>query len=233
MLKKIIAGLLFFSITNAFADTRETGWYVGLQLGQSDSGYTNSDINGIVDVNGIVLPPTMAKQSVTTDGWGIRPYFGYQINPFFGLELGFAQFADVQFKNIYGIPGYEVEINPRTTDLVAKVMFPISSFNIYAKLGLGYLQESLTFNTKSLHPSLITDIAILRALAAGATVDLNNDGKIIGVFGLGASYFFNKSVSADISWTRYQDTSSFTNSNKKNHGAEFDFVALGVSYYLC
>ena len=156
MLKRLVTILLLFSINHAIAEQRESGWYVGFQLGESDSSYKNSDINSIINVSGITIPPTTTiKQSVKTNGWAWRPYFGYQLNPFFGLELGFAKYASVQFDNIYGIPGYNAGLDPRTTDFVAKVMFPISNFNIYGKLGAAYLQQGFSFDTKSIHPSLI------------------------------------------------------------------------------
>jgi hypothetical protein len=228
MLKKFVfIALLLLSGSKAFASAEDSGWYVGLQIGESGSG--NNGFKSLTDAFSS-SSNNSSNDTIDTGDFAWRTYFGYLFNPFFGLELGFDKFSSNDFKkNDPNFTGYS--ISPRATDFVAKIAFPIGSFNIYGKLGVAYLEESLTLDSKKIDPSIITDITILQAMAS-APLDVGNNNDFVGVFGLGGSYFINKSWAVDLSWTRFQGSGSNSSSNSSS-SKSVDFVAIGVSYYLC
>jgi len=101
------------SMAQARADT---GWYVGITLGQSD--FKNIDCSGF---------------SCDKKDTAVRILGGYQINRNFAAELGYHDLG----KLTASAPGASVEVKANAWELVGIGAWPVANqFSVYGKLGI-------------------------------------------------------------------------------------------------
>lgn len=195
------ASTLFTSLSYAVAVPTggAPGFYVGGQFGYSELYYTNSMLNA-TNTTGSFTP------SINNTGAGGRAYVGYQINPYFGTEVGYTYYNNAKIKSLDagGYSNVSGTIQERATDLVLRATYPLinSGFNIYAKAGIALLSR--------------TTSAVL--CSASGVCDVT-----AGLFTYGGGFTYNilPKVPLDFSWTRVQQNNNISNA---------DLAAIGIGY---
>jgi len=125
----VIAAGLFIS-TASFASVSPS-WYLGLQLGWTDTNYSSSDLDGV------------STASIDSDGFGGRVYGGYQHNENIAFEIGYTYFAETDVDNIGGGGGPDGDITQYAIDATVKPMFPLTyGLVVYARLGVAYVKPN-------------------------------------------------------------------------------------------
>lgn len=216
MLKKIAVACALMSCSiGAFAG--ETGWYLGLQLGEARTNYNNVTqlFNNTLGASGPY------KQSGNSNNPAARIYLGYEFNKYLAAELGGTGIKRLNWKNLYGIningvnsaTGTVQQING---DLSLKPILPLSNnFQIYGILGATYVDLRTSVNRT--------------AKNAGITTIQNNSTR--PVYGAGAEIYFYQYWAVDLSWRRI-DTSNFNSSTTSSKVQQSDFTMLGIAYHF-
>ena len=154
------AAMLLVSAVPAQA---ETGFYAGANVGQS-----SIDLCGSIVVAGCDDDDT---------GWKI--YGGYDINPYFGVEAGYADLGEFTAT----IPGITATGEYDGIFIDAKGSLPIGdAFSVFAKLGV-----------------LFWDVE-----GSGAASGYSEDGSDLS-YGLGAQYMFTNQFGGRVEWQQFQD----------------------------
>ena len=117
--KLLTAGLLALVAVSTPALSQDTGWYVGLGVGQSKFD---------VDCTGT----TSCDDKDTA--WSI--FGGYQFNKHFGAELGYVDLGKVTASGpVLGVP-VSLSIKTKAFELLGVGTYPINQqFSVYGKLG--------------------------------------------------------------------------------------------------
>jgi len=196
---KLIAGGLIaslaLSVSSAFAT--ESGFYVGLNLGQS-----TFDVEDTVrDSFG-----TTAGLDDSDTAWSLA--FGYRFVPYFGVEAAYLDMGEMTFEdsgreNAGGGAFYEysystsISLNGPAVSLVAAV--PMQAFEFNAKLGV-------LFAKTELKESLSETLSV-----PGFPVDRYSDSfsdsssTTETLYGLGAGYTFGDHFHVRLDWTMIPD----------------------------
>jgi OOP family OmpA-OmpF porin len=141
----------------------ESGPYVGANFGQSS----------------IDLCSGLAVTGCDDDDTGWKVYGGYDINPYFAVEAGYADLGDFSV----AIPGITVTGEYDGMFIDAKGSLPIGdAFSVFAKLGV-----------------LFWDVE-----GANAAVGYSEDGSDLS-YGLGAEYMFTSQFGGRAEWQQFQD----------------------------
>ena len=131
MLRKtafIIGSLLCLAAPGAYAQSDymqlrvDTGWYMGLSVGRSESRDICTTIGGACDAKDVT--------------YGV--FGGYQINRNFGVELGFHDFGEAKSDgfSLGGAPG-SFTSETRVLELVGTAGLPLTdNFSVYLKAGI-------------------------------------------------------------------------------------------------
>lgn len=190
------------------APTADAGFYVGLAGGYVDTGWKSIDgLSVISDVylksvtgGGFETHKTITNVSIKDDkGFGGRAFIGYDINKYFAIEGGYTYFGNKAKLNTqetdYIVTPPETtnadpivknyKIKTQAFDVVGKIKAPVAdSFDLYAKLGVGYLMtkgeyvEVKTANvTSDDKDNSVTNNKI--SLAFGAGVDYSVTPNVI------------------------------------------------------
>ncbi|EKD74821.1 MAG: hypothetical protein ACD_44C00325G0002 [uncultured bacterium] len=170
------------------------GFYLGLQGGYSEVYYSPGDLNS-----------TYSLTTINNTGVGGRAFLGYQLNTYWGAEIGFSKFAsaDVQHLNAQGDSG---DIKEQAFDAVLKGSYPLldSGFNIYAKAG-----------------GAVAKRQVAGSLQSSGLASINHN--LLFTYGGGATYNLTRHIPIDFSWTRIQHNETITNA---------DLMAVGIAYYF-
>lgn len=183
------------------------GFYLGVQ-----GGMTNTH-NLPITVPTNTTPAQTATVNPSNTGAGGRLFLGNNINPYFALEGGYTYYA----KSTYSLPSSAAVtcsnsgVKQSALDFVGKGMFPVSSFNLYAKAGMALVYQSLTGSCTG-NPSNGSSGNISSTQTTGRPV-----------VGVGMSYDLNQNWVADLSFTRVLSGSKIQNA---------DLAALGISYHF-
>jgi opacity protein-like surface antigen len=150
----------------ATSSLRKAGIYLGLQGGYGMTHWKY--LEGSTYRGGIT--------NVKNDRSGVsRAFLGYDINRYFAFEAGYSYFFSRS--NILYVDGVTTgDIRLQTVDLYGKIKAPIGGFDLYAKLGGGYLRETSSLNRS-----------------------LNN---VSVAFGAGIEYYINRIVIVGFEWLR-------------------------------
>jgi len=120
-----------------------------------------------------------------SDAFAGRVYIGYDFHKNFAIEAGYSQLFNNPEVTVNGI-GYTLHDNTYAIDLMGKIKaLVVDNFGLYAKAGVAYL------NTDSGSSDL------------GYPYYSNSIDNINVAYGLGAYYEFNKSITMDVSWLRF------------------------------
>jgi hypothetical protein len=205
MLKKkllvttILAGVAAVCMGTAYAAA--PGFYIGGQIGYSNTHYGASDFT------------SMTSSNVKSTGFGYRPFIGYQFDQNWAVEGGYTGYADAKFRNIQLAAGNTVaggattladgKVRQYAWDLVAKGMWPFDNgFGIYGKAGAAYVRQTSADGMNGVY----SDVNKWRPTA-----------------GIGGSYDFNQNVTADISWARVFKGSGIENADLIAAGVGYHF----------
>ncbi|MDQ2994055.1 MAG: outer membrane beta-barrel protein [Pseudomonadota bacterium] len=200
------AGLLSVSVPT-FA---HCGVYVGGQLGWGHVDYSDlSDFR-------LVFDSDLLEDDSSNDGIAGRAYLGYQFNSYFGAEIGWGIFSDVN------IPFTGLDLSTQQVDLLLKVGTPFgcSGFRGDIKFGIADVFWDLNHDA--------SDTVIFES---------DNDSNINFALGASVSYSLSRQVSVDLSYLHVfgdhgdgffldLDSNRITN----NGSPDTDLVTLGVSY---
>jgi len=133
-------------------------WYLGLQLGWTDTNYSSGDLDGV------------SSASIDSDGFGGRVYGGYQHNENIAFEFGYTYFAETDVDNIDG-SGSDGDIKQYAIDATVKPMFPLSyGLGVYARIGVAYVKPD---DSSAVASSLDSEFNIL--YGAGISYDITDE----------------------------------------------------------
>jgi opacity protein-like surface antigen len=206
--KKILLGS--FAAAMAFsgaAFASAPGFYVGGQLGWSNTNPSSSDVTGTYPGFGNTV--TSASSSGTGFAWGLNT--GYQFDQNWAAELGYTRFANTSYTyrgTAAGVPFVNgtASYNQDAWSVVGKGILPFDNgFGVYGKLGVAYVRASS-----------------ITATLAGITANSGNQNAWRPTAGVGVKYDFNQNVSADVSVTRIFKGGNLTNDS--------DTAMVGVAY---
>lgn len=174
---RIVAAICGFILTGisvvSNADLPLPGWYAGGQIGWGDTHYSSDDFSANYPINN--------TGTIDVTGLAGRIFAGYQINNYFGVELGYTQFSNTHVKDINGISGLNGSVSEYAVDMSGKGTLPLGNyFGLNGKLGLAY-------------------------------VNANSHGGLDGTqyrfnptFGVGVAWWATANVPIEASWTRIQ-----------------------------
>jgi opacity protein-like surface antigen len=156
------------------AVSSDTGIYVGLSAGYGINNWKNLDgLNSI---------------SVGKDNGVVGRFFvGYDINRYFAAELGYTRFFN---KPTFSFNReYNKVKSTQVFDLMGKIKAPVvDNFDLYAKLGVGYMMTNFDTNTP-----LVSDTGTTKKNRRAFNV----------AFGVGADYYITPNIIANIEWLRF------------------------------
>lgn len=237
MLKKLllrltIASALALGVSSLAYASNAPGPYIGGQLGWGDTHNSLGELPGNSavkeDVNAFNAIPWSSSTSSTSsnsDGLAGRLFIGYQFNPNWAAEFGYAQFRDANIKgnytgNLYGFDtvnySYKGIAKTHAFDLLGKGILPLNGgFSVFGKLGIAYVQQ-----TTRLNEYLSDTDNILGPRSTNNPSKHNN--RFMPVAGVGVSYDITPNVPVDLSWLHYQKVGgSIPNA---------DLLSLGIAY---
>ncbi|MBU0744989.1 MAG: outer membrane beta-barrel protein [Gammaproteobacteria bacterium] len=205
----LLSSILLIASINTYAMERESGPYLGGQIGwgriDEGNGYRNY----------IESKPSHDVELGTFTAW--RAYGGYHFAPFFSIESGYSYYPD----NTYTSSEGSINAKSYTIDLVGKIILPLeklgkpfASLSIYGKGGAAYI------NTK-----------------IDNTIDnvKNNSETIMPTYGAGIIYNFTDNIAVDASWTGVMGRNYINSTNDvatKNPVPNCNLFTLGLSYKI-
>lgn len=200
-------GLAVLSLTTLIgtANAANPGAYVGLGLGGSRIESGNLNKNSI--------HATTTKTSQNLGGLGGRIFGGYNFNRYFGVEAGFAQYAQSKYTiaSTVNSSNASLKYTMSALDLVGKAYLPIaeSGFNVYALAGAARVNstQKLTLNTASFSKSMS-----------------QTTHKVRPVYGLGTSYDVNEHVTTNLEFSHIQGN------GKNSTVPSANMLTLNVAY---
>lgn len=194
------------AVMSSAAVAANPGTYIGVGAGVSNlQTPTNYDTTGL------------SSHSRSIGGFGGRVFAGYNFNNYFGLEAGFADYANSTYKaSVTGVGSEKLTYSLWAANLVAKAYLPISDsgFNVYALGGAAYVNSKVqdTFSGN----------AIPNINASKTTK------KVRPTYGIGAGYDFNANVSTNLELSRIQGTGNLKTSASAIPNA--NMLTLNVAY---
>ena len=143
-------------------------------------------------------------------------FFGYDINPYAGMEFGFAHYGPATYKipSAYMVSCNNPSIRQNGFDMEGKGMLPLSKsgFSFYAKLGMAVVYAGSSGSLES-----------NGANSGPCSSGTSSKAAARPLYGLGASYDFNQNWQSDLGWTHI---------NGGGNVQTADFIAVSFSYHL-
>jgi opacity protein-like surface antigen len=170
-----------------------TGVYVGGQVGY---GSINSDHH--------------YWGNNSDDGFAGRPYIGYQLNQYFGIETGYTFFSDNDHTWSDGLGN------------VLKLKTSVDQWDILLKVGMPFGCSGFRGDVKIGAADVMPDGKL--TLNGTEVASSHDDDQWDPAAGVGVSYFLNKNVAVDVSYLH-----TFGSGNQD---FDTDLVTLGVAYYF-
>jgi hypothetical protein len=205
----LTAAFLPFSIASALATS--VGPYLGAGIGR---GYVE------IPTNSAFLPPS-SRSYMGTAG---RAFLGYNFNPYFGLEGGYARYPRAQYVGRAGGGYSSLTYYYRSYDFVAKAYLPINNtgFNLYALGGIARVVGTIRFYNNG---------APLSGNLAYPTSVITHAYHNRPIYGLGVNYVFTRHWIANIEWTQIQHLGSLGHS--PTNIPTLDLATVNISYNFC
>jgi hypothetical protein len=202
-MKRIVLPTWFLLSLCSLAHGATIGPYVGVGIGKSSARTPNE---AAFNLNG---------------------FAGYNITPYFGLEVGYANYA----RTVYNgrIPGAhsEFQYNFRSADAVGKAYLPLgyTGYNLYALAGVVRVTETLNYTNAA-------GLPLSGSIASPAGLGVTNAYKTRPIYGIGVnfsvpSYHFTINIEA----TQVDRTSNF--GSNPVAVPYLNLVTLGVAYNVC
>ena len=198
--------VMFAAATPALAGD----FYIYGSFGRSDFGLDKNTVDGNVR-NALVshgLTDTFTSSLNNKDD-GYKLQAGYQFNPYVAIEGGYVQLGRAKYSVTYQGTTSNAEIDVSGWDFSVVGILPIGSqFNLFAKVGRS------TFVGKE------------KASVAGVSLDTGEDQtRVGGTYGVGASYSLTKETSLRIEYERFNLSGSGWTGDPK-----IKLITLGAAY---
>lgn len=230
----LLAGALGLATS---ASASAPGFYLGGQGGVGYVRYNAPNNTSVNNINAILQPISVTTTTTTTrntGGLAGRLFVGYQIDPNWGVELGYTQFAsqnnkqDITNNGVLGgiNQNYGAKSNVKTNaiDFVAKGTLPIENgFSVYGKAGLAYVTAKSSNSVYS-SPSTFTGLGT-PATTLVATPN-QTEHKVLPTASVGVQYDITPQLAADVSYTRIQKVGNTNLIQSTN------FLGLGLAYHF-
>jgi OOP family OmpA-OmpF porin len=172
----------------AVAQQADAGWYVGGAYGMSS--FSNIDTTGI------------ANPSVDDSDSGFKIYGGFQLNKYFGAEIGYVDFGKVGVSgSVLGVPFTSSSSVTAYTFAGVGTLPLTESFALFGRVGLAAWNVDFS------------------ASALGASGSLNDNGTD-PFYGIGARFNLNKNWGLVVEYEKY----------KASDWGDAAFTSLGVRY---
>jgi len=136
-------GLLASTIVlSSTASATFLGPYIGASVGRGQVETPNA-----APFNVTTVAPA-GSNSVTRNGWAERGFVGYNVDKFFGLEVGYTNYARSLYNGRTSYGYSQMQYNFRTYDAVGKAYLPLgdTGYNLYVLLGAARVIETLNYN---------------------------------------------------------------------------------------
>ncbi len=221
--KLLLGGILLVKAAGAFA--LYDGFYSGLELGYSNSGYSKNNVTvdipelSLTDIAiGDTIPNFPGSVPVETDEdyLGARLYMGYKFEKMFALEWGYTRYADVVFTHIFGINsssmlkitdnnltidllGANTRVETQSIDLLGKIFIPILNlFDVFLEYGYAYVD----INTPKTVDVIITDTFNPPSLNIRLKSQRTHEQKLLAKYGVGVGYNFADRAAIDLVYSQ-------------------------------
>jgi hypothetical protein len=212
----LYALLLFFFLIN-HVHAMGSGIYLGILGGPaSNSGSTQLVQTENPDILSIATP----KKNL----FGVRVFWGYLVNNYFGFENGFDYFSRINYSTAGPIPpcGNPVA-KVKGVDLVAKGQYP---FNVSKVTFAAFVKGGLMY-------SLMSFSGCFHILPTGNCGSSTKQNVVKPLVALGVSYDLGQNWQAELSWSRYFLGSLPKAINLLALGVSFHFVDRYCGQFLC
>jgi OOP family OmpA-OmpF porin len=190
-----------------YALAAEPGWYIGANIGQSQSTIDHDRISSGLLGSGLIAGPIDENDR---DG-GYKLFGGYQLNPYFSVEVGYFDLGRFGFSTTTvptGTLNGDIKLKGINLDLVGAL--PISErFSAFGRIGVARSQANDTF----------TGTGNVNVLNPNPSARSNN----LKV-GLGLEYAFTPAFSLRTEIERYRVDDAVGNKG------DVDLISLGVVY---
>lgn len=196
-------------IASSYAVADDSGWYGGINMGQSSAKIDDPRITSTLLGSGFTT-----SSIVDTDrDAGYKLYGGYRVNRNFAIEGGYFDLGTFGFKATTAAPAAGTltgEIKLKGLNLDAVGILPITDkFSAFGRVGVNYAQASDTFSgtglVKVINPN-------------PSKTDLNYK------FGVGVQYKFTESLAMRVEAERYRIDDAVGNKG------DIDLVSVGLVY---
>lgn len=213
-MKRIIL-FLGAATLSAMTYSAPIGTYVGVSGGRSMVKTPDSN------------PFTVSSNGTTTKtltGWAERAFTGYNVNPFFGLEVGYTNYARSLYNARTPSGNSQMKYNFRSYDALGKAYLPLgySGLNLYVLAGVSRVTETLNY----------TDGGVpLSGSVAPINAGVSHSYKTRPLYGVGINMTFMNHITADVEATQVYNLGSF--SSDANAIPFLNLLTLGVAYNFC
>lgn len=207
-----------------------TGPYIGLQVGQTSMDNKNYYVNtgfpsapsapcNLDHPNTCITTPGKVKP--TNTGIGERLFVGAQMNRYAAVEMGATNFAP----SVYDpkIPNSnEPAIRGYAFDIVAKLMYSLSSFTVFGKVG--------GVGTRQTASGALTNVS-LHGVRLNQVPKAANSGHLTAAVGL--SWDLTPNWVFDLTASRILQGSNFPTATFYGLGISYHWVDLYCGQFLC
>ncbi len=187
------------------------GFYMGVQLGQTN---THNEARAVH--TGVSVPPTPAptvEATPSNTGFGGGVFLGYNFNPYVAVEGGYTHYGQSSYKPSVVAPGTNpspaIQTNGGNVVLKGILPFETTGFAVFGKAGLAVIRQSLAGKLTTASDG---------SIGGGSTTT-----NLHGTAGIGFSYDLTQSWVADLSFTRVFKSGGVNSA---------DLAALGFSYHF-
>ncbi len=188
----------------------DSGAYIGANVGTANLSSGGDRIDRAFAAQGLGTSTSLDRNDTA---YGLT--LGYRINRWFAVEGDYANFGSHNLSATVNSPVADTINGKFKADgfaLDAVGIVPLENgFSAYGKLGWGWTHSKLDASSTGL-----------------ATVsNTSHDGNGV-TFGLGVSYDFNRNVSADLEWDRYNRIGTDSTTGR----TDADLYTVGLAYHF-
>ncbi|MBC7438031.1 MAG: outer membrane beta-barrel protein [Bdellovibrionales bacterium] len=187
---------------------RDTGTYIGGNLGRTDTDFGNAAINQRLAASGFAVTSRTEDDRDT----GYKLYGGYHISRNFAVEAGFFDLGKTSYTFNTAPPGsYSGRTRVRGLNLDLVGIAPVSDrFSVFGRIGAAYARSRVDNTTTGFVPG------------AGSTTRNSTNLKV----GVGVEYAINEALAVRGELERYR-----INDPIRNRG-HIDMASVGLVYHL-
>lgn len=214
---KLCIALLSLSALTGIAYAAKPGFYVGAGLGASRLDTPNQFLFNISQTGG--------KTSRQLGGLGGRIFGGYNFNEYFGVETGYARYAQSTYKaNLQGnSTNSSIKYSLGALDVVGKGYLPLSNsgFNLYGLAGLARVSSQTQYKNQG-------GVPLAQGIVTPRT-GTHTYSKVRPVYGVGVSYDIPQTnFVTNLEFSRIQGSGNMKTSQSAIPSA--NMLTLNVSY---